>query len=305
MQTITEHKISEAEKRIINQLIYYSIFRYPLKREELDMDASHTDLIEKLTEQSLIHRLGDFYSISADTSWKINRIEGNAEAQSYYPKAQTNSALIFAFPFVKGVYISGSLSKGHMPKDGDIDYFIICKPGKLWLARTLLILYKKFFLLNSRKYFCVNYFIDADHLEIEEQNRFTATELTTLLPMLHDGIHPSFIQKNQWVGQYFKHQHLNGRKLSATPRPLIKRLLEGLLNNPFGSMLDYSFMHFTIKYWKRKFPDFHSRHFDVALKSRSYVSKHHPRNFQQKVLDEFERKQKAFERQHGINLTST
>ena len=91
--------------------------------------------------------------------------------------------------------ISGSLSKGYYDDDGDIDFFIITSPKRLWIARTFLILYKKIFLLNSRKYFCVNYFISSNALEIEEKNIFTATELTTLLPMFGNGSFHKFYEK--------------------------------------------------------------------------------------------------------------
>src|SRR4029453_8923510 len=93
--------------------------------------------------------------------------------------------LIASFPYVRCVCISGSLSKKYFDDTTDIDFFVITKPGRLWVCRTFLILFKKLFLLNSKKYFCINYFIDSDNLEIPDQNIFTATELTTLIPM-HD-----------------------------------------------------------------------------------------------------------------------
>ena len=98
-------------------------------------------------------------------------------------KALRNARLIFHFPFTRAIMISGSLSKNYADEASDVDYFIIVKPGRLWIARTLLIIYKRIFLMNSKKYFCVNYFIDEDHLEIEEKNLFTAVELTTLIPI--------------------------------------------------------------------------------------------------------------------------
>jgi hypothetical protein len=40
----------------------------------------------------------------------------------------------------------------------------------------------------------------------------------------------------------------------------------------------------TVQFWKRKFSHFDDQTFNVALKSRRYVSKHHPMYFQGKVL---------------------
>ena len=72
------------------------------------------------------------------------------------PKAIKRAKFISKFPYIENVSISGALSKNYYNNDGDIDFFLITQPNRLWIARTLLIIYKKMFLLNSRKYFCVN-----------------------------------------------------------------------------------------------------------------------------------------------------
>ncbi|MEZ5195381.1 MAG: hypothetical protein R2764_02960 [Bacteroidales bacterium] len=84
-------------------------------------------------------------------------------------KAKRFSTFISNFPYVRGISLSGSLSKGYIGDDPDIDYFIITKENRLWLSCTMLIAFKKIFLFNSCKYFCVNYFIDTNNLEIEEK----------------------------------------------------------------------------------------------------------------------------------------
>ncbi len=111
--------------------------------------------------------------------------------------------LISRFPFVRAVLASGSLSKGYMDEKSDIDFFIITAPHRLWIARTLLVLYKRLFLGGSHKHFCVNYFVDEDHLEIEEKNLFTATELATVLPLYGAEQYKSLIKTNGWVRDFF------------------------------------------------------------------------------------------------------
>jgi len=187
------------------------------------------------------------------------------------------------------MFLSGSLSKNFMEVDGDIDYFVVTSPGRLWLSRTLLVLYKKLFLFNSHKYFCVNYFVDTEHLEIEEKNLFTATELATLIPACGPETYVPFMDQNSWVANYFpnfpKHEISS---ISAVKNGTLKRVFEKLLNNPIGTLLDRLCMRLTVGYWKRKFTSFEKDRFDIALKSRPYVSKHHPNNYQQKVLSAFE-----------------
>jgi hypothetical protein len=81
------------------------------------------------------------------------------------------------------VIISGSMSKGCLAEDGDIDYFIITRAGRLWIARTLAgRCTRKLVLFNSHRDFCVNYFIDDGTPCHRGSQPFTATEVLTLLP---------------------------------------------------------------------------------------------------------------------------
>ncbi|MFN0037448.1 MAG: nucleotidyltransferase domain-containing protein, partial [Saprospiraceae bacterium] len=60
-----------------------------------------------------------------------------------------------------------------------------------------------------------------------------------------------------------------------------------------GGWLDQKAMRLTVGFWKRKFRDLDGSTFDLALKSRRGVSKHHPLHFQQKVLARFEENLRA------------
>ncbi len=298
--------LSDNQKHIIRQLLYYSIFNYPLETSELDSYSTNNKLeteLATLEEKQLIGRKENLFGIAITADQIQRRKTGVEAAKAVYPKAAQNARKIFNFPFVKGVYVSGSLSKGFLSEDGDIDYFIITKPGKLWLSRTLLILYKKLFLLNSRKYFCVNYFVDANHLEITEKNIFTATELATLIPYESDGVNDSLISDNKWVESFYRNKKIKFLGNTEKHETGFKKLAEFLLNNWFGNQLDTFCMWLTMKVWERKFGNFKPDDFDLAMKSRRYVSKHHPQNFQKKVLDAFAEKVSAFETKHNVDLS--
>ena len=181
-------ELSTEARALLRTLLYFDLFDHPLRKEELlafcdhpvpDANAALTELIRL----GSAHTDGEFIAIGDVTTLAVRRAERSERANSRMAKARRMSRLIDRFPFVRGVLLSGSISKGVLAEDADIDYFVITRPGRLWVARTLLILYKKIFLLNSRRDFCLNYFIDTDHLEIEDQNLFTATELVTLVPM--------------------------------------------------------------------------------------------------------------------------
>src|SRR2546430_6574247 len=86
----------------------------------------------------------------------------------------------------------------------DIDFFIITSANRLWIARTCMHLFKKLTFLTGRQHwYCMNYYIDEEALNIEEHNIFTATELITLLPVCGNGTMQRFFQMNSWVSVYF------------------------------------------------------------------------------------------------------
>lgn len=292
-------QISSTEEAVLHTLSYFDVFGYPLTSDEIKLffrgqenpNGNVDKAINILVSQKKVFRQQQFFLLNNNVKQVNKRLEGNKRAERYLQIAKKMSVLIGNFPFVRGVFVSGSLSKGYIGEDADIDYFIVTKPQRLWLARTALVLFKKLFLLNSRKYFCVNYFLDEDHLEIEEKNLFTATELVTLLPMYNPNVFKNLKQENQWVTQFYPFHDWSNYNLTHIGKgSYLKQFLEFVLSGSLGSTLDKLSMKFTLFFWRKKFKHFTPKEFGHALKSRQYVSKHHPQNFQKKVMDAYNQK---------------
>jgi hypothetical protein len=288
------------DEQIVRTLLYYDIFNYPLKSEEIFRflgihqreESSVISRLYHLKEQGIIFQFEKFFSLHNNRASIDRRIKGNKEADKYLVVARRKAKLIARFPFVRGVLASGSLSKGYMDKNSDLDFFIITAPKRLWITRTLLVMYKRLFLFNSHKYFCVNYFVDEDHLEIEEKNLFTATELATVIPLYGSTQYENLHLANIWVKAFFP--NYNPRSTTNVPLSeisLTKRILEKLSNFIFGDRLEKYFQHKTLSRWKRLYQNSYSAtDFKVAFKSKSYAAKNHDRNFQRKIMDLYEEK---------------
>ena len=294
----------------LKPILYFSLFKYPLTEEEVIAfsDAKDASIIRQeldtLVNDGVIYKIDQFYSCENDPTQIERRLEGNEGARNIAKKADRMSRLISKFPFVEGVGISGALSKGFFDKDGDIDFFIITSNQRLWIARTLLILYKKIFLLNSKKYFCVNYFISENSLEIEEKNLFTATELVTLIPMYGNGSFHKFYETNDWAYSTFPNR-VSGEgldELKPIKKPIITKFAEKILRSKLGEQLDTFFLKLTYKKWKLKFSEMNPDQFNVAMKSTKSVSKHHPQGFQNKVITRLNEKYLAYENKYNITL---
>ena len=291
---------SSLQESILNTLAYYDIFNYPLKPEEVLRFVSFKNAKKDEVEQALnslcnlglIFKFNEFYSLQNDINYVKRRLKGNGEAEKYFPLARKKAGIIMRFPFVRAVMASGSLSKGYMDENSDLDFFIVTASGRLWIARTLLILYKRIFLFNSHKYFCVNYFIDEDHLEIEEKNLFTATELATVIPLCGVNYYSRLHKKNMWLRDFFpnycEQETTSIRPPTSSP---FKKILEEVIDFCAGTWLNALFMRITLNRWKRLYQSNYAEvDFEIAFKTRKHSSKNHPKNYQKKVIELYEGK---------------
>jgi len=306
------NQINNGVAVVLRTIIYYDIFNYPLTENDImnNCGLSNTsskpcsNALKYLVDENIVYKLGDYYSLTNNQTAVDRRIKGNKEAEKWLRKSRRFSRLISWFPFVRGISLSGSLSKGFVDEDPDIDYFIITKPNRLWIARTLLIGFKKIFLLNSYKYFCLNYFVTQESMEIEEKNLFTATEITTMIPVFGNNVKRSFFESNQWIREFFPNFEINVREDVPYNRTgTLKRLFEYFLAGKLGDRLDARFMKKPMNHWARKFGEqFSEEDFLLAFKSGKNISKHHPQHFQKRVLEQFNNKLKEIEEQHKIEL---
>lgn len=291
-------------EHILRTLLYYDIFGYPLNADEVYRFISLAGIdreeinscLSILKNRGVIYQFEDLFSVNSDKSLADRRKKGNAEAQKFLDVARKKAKLISKFPFVRGVLASGSLSKGYMDDKSDIDFFIIAATKRLWIARTLLVLYKRVFLFNSHKHFCVNYFVDESHLEIEEKNLFTATELATVIPLYGTDQYQNLHKSNAWLNAFFPNFQLRST-VSVPPAASWwpKQFAEKILNAFFGESLERFCRQKTLARWKKHYEKSYSREdFEIAFKSKPYASKNHPSNFQRVIMEAYRHKLKCF-----------
>ncbi len=301
---IDEKSMSQLELEVIRILAYYQLFHHPLKVNEIARFVNVTHLLVKdlnealstLLELDVVFEFDGYFSLEDDASLLLTRLEGELRAKSLLKVANRMSRLIYFFPFVRGVFISGSLSKGVVPEDADIDYFIVTKRNRLWIARTLLVIFKRMFLLGSKKFFCVNYFVDEDHMEIPDKNIFTATEVVTLIPMQGENCCKDFLRSNHWYKSHFPNVSLD--KIEISQVGFIKGcsifLMEPLFFKRFAEMLDKYFMKKTYKRWKTLYNQGYSdKEFELAFRTHRGTSKNHDKNYQKRVLNSVAENMKA------------
>ncbi|MBO3699317.1 hypothetical protein [Roseivirga sp. E12] len=291
----SKYDISPIERAVIEVLAYYHIFRHPLKIREIALRVKTSSLITSSIDETLDDLVlsgtikeSDGYYFLKDSKFIVQRRkEGEIRAKKLLKVAKRMSKIIYCFPFVRAVFISGSLSKGAVPEDADIDYFIITKKHRLWIARTSLVIFKRVFLLNSKKYFCTNYFIDEETLQIPDKNIFTATEVSTLIPLRGHDYYEQFIEANEWYKEFYPNVILPIKEYCKPSllKRFSKTILEPLFYHRLAEKLDKFFMKKTYERWTKMYGQGYSdKEFELAFRSHRGTSKNHDKNFQKRVL---------------------
>ncbi len=296
---------------VLKVLTYFDLFDYPLSKDDIRHYLEHpvdehelAKALDRLLRERRIFLYGGFYMLQNRPTLAIRRKDGNARARQLLITGYRIAAFLYRFPFVQGVFISGSLSKDFADESADIDYFIITSANRLWIARTMMHLFKKLTFLTGRQHwYCMNYYIDEEAMKIEEQNIFTATEMITLLPACGNGTVDRFFDANEWTRHFYPGY---GRRQSywkeKKEKHRLKRCLEYVFNNRMGDWLDKYLMHLTSKRWQKKEE---AKRLNIAggrmgIRTGRHFCKPNPAFFQHKLLERYRQRWEAVERMYRL-----
>ena len=277
-------------------LRYFGIFRYPLTLQEIHqftgIRASIREVqrsLDELLTEAEIYQSGLFYMTENKEDWVEERRKGNERAHILLDKSRKYVSVISAFPFVRGIAISGSLSKYYASLNPDIDYFIITAANRLWIARSLLHLFKKLtFITGHQHYFCMNYFVDTESLKITHRNIYTAVEVDTLLPAYNLPILRQFFESNGWAREFLPNHPgmVNVNFLLEDKNHTFKKLLEWLIELIVPGRINQALMKLTDTKWRRKWKKagYPEANYESAFHTTLHISKNHPDDYEKKVL---------------------
>lgn len=290
--------MTEVKENILATLAYFDIFKYPLtcgeiylfltgKYQQPDFELA----LSYLVAHRSVFQFGNFYTLKNDYSLVVRRYNGTQKAAELIKVAHKIGDWLIRFPYVRGIAISGSLSKNYADENSDIDLFIITAKNRLWIARTMMHAFKKLtFLVNKQDYFCMNYYIDEAQLEIKEKTIYTAVEVVTLIPLQGDTVIEQFYAANSWTREYLPNKIMRISSAKPLKPSLFKTVFEKLLNNRLGDMLDTLLMRITSGRWNKKTEQkkLNSKGAVMAMDTGKHYAKPDPGNFQARLLAQYE-----------------
>jgi hypothetical protein len=271
---------------IVQTLWYFKYFDHALSVEELHGYLPVHQSIEQVerackegVEQGVLLFENGFYALDhRSLQRRTSLIEHN---RRWMRIGRRMGRFIGRFPFVRSVMISGALSKmGLNGEDDDIDFFLIAAPGRVWTAKFFLMLFKKLFLLNSKRYFCINLLRDQGHLGFSSQDRYTATELISLQPVVGGAWHVELMRQNNWVAAVFPNAALPEEQASELSPELrwTERFLDRFLGVGFERWCRARFARHVARQ-----KDQPNAHFETDAHASAYF----PNSFKERILTHF------------------
>jgi len=226
--------MTELEKAVLATLSYYDIFDYPLtgfeiwrylirpvnvKAEEFEVGlprqsaATVGELFVALDEseflQEMIAQKHGFYFLRSREELVEKRLQRKKLADMKWKKARHAFRALSLVPFVRGVFVSGSLAMENSKDDSDIDIIVVGKYGRIWTVRTFMTLLT--FLMGVRRHgektrdrICLNHYITDASLCIPFESLYNAQSYVHMVNVYaEDGdVFRRFQAENGWIKKY-------------------------------------------------------------------------------------------------------
>ena len=140
--------LSPLERACVETAAYADVFDCALTEPEvhrylIGVEADRAEVRAALAsdrvEGGFLRRSGAYVTLVGREQLVERRRDSAERGARLWPQAARYGALLARFPFVRLVAVSGALAVDNAGVNGDIDYFIVTEPDRLWLCRGLVI----------------------------------------------------------------------------------------------------------------------------------------------------------------------
>jgi predicted nucleotidyltransferase len=212
--------MDQLERSVLKTLVYADIFDFPLNFEELvrfliTPQKASPSLVQKklssLVSKGVGFRDGLYYLRGRR---KIVALRSKRRSFNLSKIALAKKMAVFfkLIPWVRAIFLTGSLVRENASAEDDIDWLVITAPRRLWLTRFFSVLLLEVLgrrrrpqAVKNQDKVCLNLFLAQDQLTLpsDRQDIFTAYELLQAQPLWQRGeIKKAFVRANPWVKNY-------------------------------------------------------------------------------------------------------
>lgn len=293
-------------------LAYYSIFNYPLTKEELFANLwqpppiSYEDYLKHLDNQfRLLNSENNLYLSSSNTNHTESRRSKLVISENKIKIALKAAKKIRSIPFLKAVFICNSVGLSNAEEQSDIDFFIITSQKRIWLVRFFCNLILRLFGLRvygkkKKDKICLSFFVTENNLNlksstISESDIHYIYWLHQMIPIFDPhNLYKKFIYANNWTNKYVPYldQYASSSYLNALSEGRIgiyvKRLLEKFWYGRYGDLIEKQAK--SIQYHKLKLSVLQANNKnDYSVIIQDDMLKFHENDSRQNVLDQWKK----------------
>ncbi len=299
------HNASTLQRDIARTLLYFDIFRHPLRHAEIHKFLSSNsvtveDIQNACSSEPLNRHVVEINGLvcldKRKTGYIDERGKKEQRARRMWRIAVFMSCIIRRFPFIRGIFVSGELSKGVASEKSDIDFFVITAQNRVWITRTFFTLFKRLFLFNRKKLFCYNHITSEQYLEITDRNIYTAMEVATLRPIYNMPLYIQFMNANSWIKDYLP----NSYTLQPTPEgvehksPISERVISCFLSSENLDVIDLWLLSQWRNLWCHRYRSLSSEKRERLFRCESHVSTAYVNDFFPKITQAYEQRLDQF-----------
>lgn len=242
-------------------LAYFDLFDFPLTKEEIFRylwqapPVGYADFVEALAgaRERWESQFGFFFLPGRQATVEARR-RSAVESDQKLRRARILVRLVASVPFVRAIFLSGSVAAQTASRRSDLDWFIITAPGRVWSARFFVNLVLRLFgqrVYASKKSnrVCLCFFVDAEHFDLSPLQSAPPPDihfaywLHHMLPLYDpDNYFVKFISANRWTGILLPNYHALTPMVrssgAAARRSVWKTLWETMWRGAYGELVE-------------------------------------------------------------------
>jgi hypothetical protein len=254
--------MNSLEKAILETIIYFDIFDYPLRANEIYRwlwrnGADFEEVISTLESSDFLREKlsswDGFFFLKNRDDVADRRLRRYRFAEKKFRKATKVAWFLSRLPNILGIAVCNDLGYSNSPKDGDIDFFIVTRKNRVWTTRFLVTLFLKIFRLRpgeeKEDAICPSFFVGEDHLNLKEFSAINPAEDDIHFVYWINQVTPVFGADSLWRKVYeendWTEKSLPNRKIFLTnPARKIKSAFgfSLLLGNALENALKFKFL---------------------------------------------------------------
>ena len=243
----------------LQTLAYFDIFDCPLTANELrhflDQKISHEELSEELKNLVNSHKIflqQGFYTLRLKNI--ITRQERFSLSRRKLKKALLVSKIFARLPWIKFIALANQIGAHNLRDQGDLDFFIIAKPGNLWLTRfvtagLMALADQRPTKTKSRDQICLSFFVTRDNLDLQKylltnEDLYFTYWLACLQP-LHDSAdyYTQLITNNLWLSEKLPNWQKQSNLLELQPEKTKTWTCLNIFNNLEQALKNWQLTH--------------------------------------------------------------